>query len=532
MIYILDHDIFCEGSVFARFPFPHKVESASCSLPERMPPKRCSRSRRLRRRRRAAPAVLLLALHLYAHAAARRTGAGAGSALALGGFHADRVRVGGRRGGGGAPLPASLSLALSPPATAFAVSSSGVDAELLALSQRHSAKVPGSESYRRAYNQFSEAALSSVRSGLEACLPVAVDRGATEDLSFRLGMAADVGAMPSFAHPGARAGYALGYFCRARLLADVLFAAQATERARSRLGERAPDLDAGVDADVPVPSQGSVPNFLGECVHDLLVAGHRDVARVGSLGGGPGFDFVAAAVLASHASLERRARSVGTGDGGYARLSTLPPTAIEATVFEYEGGWSDIVPSMEAAVQESMGSGHALGFGRCDITLPLTHGTNAACRAAAGRTDLWICSYCVAENAGLLRSGSFGFFRQLFNEAPQGTLFVFTETTHRLWPEIVDAAMRPEGNADADVAQSELLGRSGFDVSFPRITRGRGKSGFQLAMRKRAGARLGAEELTLCARFRMDNERHECKISGGWQRQQRKVRGKKANVTK
>ena len=472
----------------------HAFHVANCSLPDKMLPKRCSRRGSRCRRRRATPTVLLLALHLDARSA------GAASALALGGFPAGHVCIGGRRGGGGAPPPASF--ALSPPGA------SGIDAELLALAWQHRAKVPGSDNHRQAYSAFAEAALASVRSGLVPRLPVQADRGATEDLTFRLGMAADVGAMPSFAHPGARAGYALGYFCRAKLLADVLFDAQTTP-------------DAGLSAD------RSDPNFLGECVRDLLVAGHRDVVRVGSLGGGPGFDFVAAAVLACHAALERQVRAAGMSNSGETNLSARPPMTIEATVFDYEEGWSDIIPSMEDAVRDSLGAGHALGFGQCDITLPLAHDDNAACWAAASKTDLWICSYCVAENAALLRSGSYAFFRQLFAAAPPGTLFVFTETTHRLWPEIVDVALSSGGKVDADLDEA-----AGFDVAFPRSTRGRGKAGFQLTLRKRSGARLGAGERALCARFRQDSARQEDKIRGGWRRQRRKVRGGKADAAK
>lgn len=36
-------------------------------------------------------------------------------------------------------------------------------------------------------------------------------------------------------------------------------------------------------------------------------------------------------------------------------------------------------------------------------------------------TDLWVCSYCVAENALRLRDSDFAFFRELFAEAQGGS---------------------------------------------------------------------------------------------------------------
>jgi hypothetical protein len=121
-----------------------------------------------------------------------------------------------------------------------------------------------------------------------------------------------------------------------------------------------------------------------------------------------------------------------------------------------------------------------------------------------------------------LRANGYVFFAELFAAAQEGAVFVFTETTHRLWPELIDVATKAKSNA---VAGREAAG--GFDVAFPRIQRGRGKAGFQLALRKAAGATLGEEVKATCERFRRDNAMHELKISGGYKRQKRKIRGAK-----
>ena len=113
-------------------------------------------------------------------------------------------------------------------------------------------------------------------------------------------------------------------------------------------------------------------------------------------------------------------------------------------------------------------------------------------------------------------------FAELFEAAQEGAVFVFTETTHRLWPEIIDVA-----TTQAKTENGREAAAGGFDVAFPRIQRGRGKAGFQLALRKASGATLGEDVRATCERFRRDNAMHELKISGGYQRQKRKIRGAK-----
>ena len=333
--------------------------------------------------------------------------------------------------------------------------------------------------------------------------------------------------MPSFGDGGARAGYALDYFCRVKLLGDVLFGERMMRWRRQGVEQQQPS------------------SYLGDTITDLLCSPNREVCRIGSLGGGPGFDHVAAVVLATHAAFEREVRQCidaraaasldlnDEEDDGLPRIEveevlthlaarTSPSIPrIETTIYEYEAGWDDIIPHMDRSTQLvlDLGTRHSCSFAGCDITVPLSHSANAECLENAQTTDLWICSYCVAENAIRLRAKDYVFFAELFDAAKEGAVFIFTETTHRLWPEIIDVATKT-GGSNENIA-------SGFDVAFPRIQRGRGKAGFQLALRKRAGATLGEDVQRTCERFRRDNAMHELKISGGYKRQKKKIRGSK-----
>ena len=98
-----------------------------------------------------------------------------------------------------------------------------IDRDLISQAIINSVKQRGSESYRRSYNKWSSTALEHIQAHLGTNLPVAPDADATAQLGFELGVAADYGQMPSFGDGGARAGYALDYFCRVKLLGDVLF---------------------------------------------------------------------------------------------------------------------------------------------------------------------------------------------------------------------------------------------------------------------------------------------------------------------
>lgn len=207
-----------------------------------------------------------------------------------------------------------------------------------------------------------------------------------------------------------------------------------------------------------------------------------------------------------------------------------PAVRVEATVLDYEAGWEKCAVAVANALREctcSSGSpkknalpqtltssckaGHhsMLNFGRCDINEPLTSEVNSAAaqvvyeRAAGEVPDtaggpgnpkgtrqprhpiVVVASYVVAENAEGLRRTNFCFFRDLMREAAPGSLFVFTETTHRLWPELLRVAFEefflfadkdPRCNRSQDMSPCDLTHvptRETFLVAFPwRIQHG------------------------------------------------------------
>ena len=120
---------------------------------------------------------------------------------------------------------------------------------------------------------------------------------------------------------------------------------------------------------------------------------------------------------------------------------------------------------------------------------------NHSFRDAIELSKIFVCQYCIAENAVGLRESAFIFFQDLFSRANDGALFVFTETTHRLWPDLVDQLA------------------SGFDVAFVK------NRSFQLLIRKRRDAGVSAKVREQCLSMLQDVTLHAVKREGGYTRQ-------------
>jgi hypothetical protein len=349
--------------------------------------------------------------------------------------------------------------------------------ELRALAATSADQTTGSLRYHAAFRHWSTAAIALLRQELSHILPHPLDRVASARLQAQLGRAATVGAMPSFADPGARTGYALNFFSRALRLAHLLFDTR----------------------------QASMPSFMGEALDEMLFSAGTSsappaapfVGQLTSIGGGPGYDFVAAALVTSfHAMARDKGLAAATDnhdDDENTRPTRAPMTTIRATVLDYEKGWYDLVDAMTGVIQTVLPNAqHTCAFGICDITKPLTDPSNRACLAQVECTDLWVVQYCVAENATLLRASDYVFFTELFAACPEGALFVFTETTYRQWPELVDC-----------------MGDATFDVAFPK------PNGRIMLLRKRRGARIRDEQLALCDKFRRVQEQHAKRMARG-----------------
>jgi hypothetical protein len=162
----------------------------------------------------------------------------------------------------------------------------------------------------------------------------------------------------------------------------------------------------------------------------------------------------------------------GADTGGGHAAFALRRSGLRLLALDFEPRWEAELRAVESAVRSCFGRRFSADFGRCDITLPLDDPANAAAADAVRRgTRLYIASYVVAENAAALRASGFVFFEQLLARAPEGTVVLVLETTHRQFPEIARAAWRGGGRAVA--------------VACPRV---RSNRGFSLCMLKRAAA--------------------------------------------
>ena len=326
-----------------------------------------------------------------------------------------------------------------------------------ALKARAARKVPRSLSYRKLQKTYYHRVGEDIKHELQSRYITGSKADillypATKRLEQELGIGATQGIMPDFSDETALFGYSLQHFGRTRLLFDLITQTQ-------------PDwLESRVRELFYTRSNSGGIVSRSPCI-DLI-----------SLGGGPGYDYITAAILSEFCSgLDMR---------------------VKAQIFDYETNWESIVHSVENATQKILGHDrHTCTFGRCDITQQLSDVTNVEVSLDG---HIYTCSYCIHENAVALRNGNWSFFRDLFEEADDGSLFFFTDTTHRLWPEL------------AEVAKDSRL-----RYSTPRICSG--KSGWQFVAFKDVrhpgdiyyNTAISRE---LLQRFKTDNDAHLSKL--------------------
>ena len=263
------------------------------------------------------------------------------------------------------------------------------------LAHLQALRTPGSLRYSSSWRHWLGKSLDAIRFQLSQNLPHPADEEGFGELFYNLGTAADRGEMPSFADAGSRSGYALEFFCRSRLLAELLYEKSNPSSKSSRHA-----------------TECALYAKLGHTINDPEQKAASNTVNMVSLGGGPGYDY--AGVLIADMF----------GNSGYGK------TTIKGTIFDYEEGWHDLVKAMDTAVNLALLNDNQSSVewgGKCDITKPLTDPSNAACLDKVSTTDLFICQYCVAENANRLRDSDFCFFADLFDRAANDTVFVFTE---------------------------------------------------------------------------------------------------------
>ena len=372
------------------------------------------------------------------------------------------------------------------------------------LAQKYSSKQRGSVNYRKAWRHWSRLAVDAIREELAEhhIAPMSEqDEANFQNLAYRLGVAADYGEMPSFENSGARTGYALDYFCRARLLSDILIVDDAM----------VPDFWSNNDSnDADTDTDRNILSCDVEDRYPLFpVSSTTSRCNITSLGGGPGFDFVAAALVAQFRNSGRREGGQGKHDDD---LRTL--MSIDTTILDYEDGWEDLVNAMESATQNVILESHdrykCRWGGRCDITKSIYDEVNVGwTETMLPNTNIWTCQYCIAENANKLRDSNYIFFKELFEAAKVGSVFILTETTPRLWPELYDLIIDTEPY------------KYYMEVGFVNMR------GEQMILQKKCIAsnnkKLSAKDEGLLHRFRMYSNRNEGRVSKGWIRQTPKI---------
>jgi hypothetical protein len=361
-------------------------------------------------------------------------------------------------------------------------------------------EVEASESYLRdldttLWRKFSKSRLQTLRARLleRTCsgrLDLAkADFDATAALEVALGKAADEGVMPSFEDPGARTGYVLSkVVARSSRVADFLWSTAMAFQERTR-------GSLSVDSSTSTINSTSTSEAV-----ELLLFGKAQPAsapgtpcRLLSLGGGPGFDVVGTALLCEYLDL-------ATSTCFSSKSPSPSLRVVDSVVLDYESGWYDCVDTLVDALithppvsqqqgedvssnrrEEPIGCQHKASFGGCDITSSLWEPANSAVVdsiSGEGAANLVVISYVVAENALALREKDYIFFRDLSHALRPGTTVLFTETTHRLWPEILRAVLL---GADNSSLHGESTNSTYWNLEFPRIT---SKKGTAMALRK------------------------------------------------
>lgn len=298
--------------------------------------------------------------------------------------------------------------------------------------------------------------------------------------------------MPSFEDAGARSGYAIEFFCRARALADLFM---------DGLNSHYEFPEFWIDGLMETP-------MLGGCDGSAVDNGEEEPCySMVSLGGGPGFDFVSAALATSFCSYSSSKDQESSHQNNAV-------TAIKATILDYEEGWGDLVQAMSNSTRYILQNSNLQcnWGGKCDITKSIFHANNIAIsRQLLDSTNLWTCQYCVAENANLLEESKYIFFRELFQHANVGSLFVLSEVHPRLWPEFV-----------------KVIEESCVDM---QMQIGFNRNGRQMLLRKGGTSGnnqnkplISEKDQLLVQKFEGLSRYHERKIDSGWVRQAPKRR--------
>ena len=138
----------------------------------------------------------------------------------------------------------------------------------------------------------------------------------------------------------------MDFFCRAFFLADLLSEVLFNEDKQNYHHEIfMSDVNDPVGKDAFAAHSDSSSSSLGQKLHRLFEPKNSNSnVHLISIGGGPGYDFVAAALLVSYRNILQSQRKLLT-------LSPEATTTVRSTVFDYEEGWWDLVDCMALATR-------------------------------------------------------------------------------------------------------------------------------------------------------------------------------------
>ncbi|KAF1331983.1 hypothetical protein FI667_g3801, partial [Globisporangium splendens] len=170
---------------------------------------------------------------------------------------------------------------------------------------------------------------------------------------------------------------------------------------------------------------GNLPNLLmteelTELRSELFRAGKKQWT-IALYGGGPGFDTVGLAFLR--------------------RFLRAQDIAFHTNVYDNEPGWEIAVTAVKQTLDQLQYEDTTWSFKHCDITFDVHDAVNLEVQADLEATQLLVFSFVCVENYQLLQQSEFAFLRSLFQEARDGSYFIFTDSTHRLWPVISEVAV-------------------------------------------------------------------------------------------
>ncbi|OWZ23442.1 LOW QUALITY PROTEIN: hypothetical protein PHMEG_0001666 [Phytophthora megakarya] len=170
---------------------------------------------------------------------------------------------------------------------------------------------------------------------------------------------------------------------------------------------------------------GNLPNLLlteelSDMRSEMFRMNQSECCNMALYGGGPAFDAIGLLFMRE-----------------YFRASDVK---FKTTVYDNEPGWKCAIDAVTHTMRKRNQHNIPLDFQHCDITLDVHMEENEHVHKSLHATQLHVFSFVCVENFCLLRDSCFIFLRSLFERCKDGSYFIFTDSTHRLWPTIFNVA--------------------------------------------------------------------------------------------